>query len=267
MAYELIATSDYIRSREVFLIHVDTSQYLIDYYHQRRDLASTTKAEHDEKLKELIASFAIHLAARTALESHAWTLHIVSDEPYSLFVTGNTGEIDDAGVATGFLVGHILTEHIRHSDTHAMHAQFTSRGKTFKSYVRCDTSDIVSMVETFYRQSEQRPLRIKLSDNSDTAIGLAALPGYDHDWFDKVDLEELMRGSAELDKTRMRTCKFSFSCDCSPEKLIPFFRNLGDDTIRELYQDDPEIVISCPRCGRRFAIKREALEKPDQGSH
>lgn len=259
MAYELKATSDYLRDHEVFLIQVEMSEYLLDYYHQRRELAAETAPEHDAKLKDLIACFSIHLTARTALETHAWTLHIVNETPYSLFVTGSTGEIKENNLATGFLVGHILTDHIRHSDTNAIHAQCLSRGKTFRSYVPCESSNIVSMVESFYRQSEQRPIRIKLSDSSDTAIGLAALPGFDPEWFERVDLDALTAESAGLDKTRMRTCHFTFTCDCSPDKLVPFFKTLNAEALADLYGADSDITISCPRCGRRFQISRASI--------
>ncbi|MFM1849099.1 MAG: hypothetical protein RL417_2573 [Pseudomonadota bacterium] len=260
MAYELKATSDYLRDREVFLIRIEMSEYLLDYYHQRRELAASTARAHDEKLKDLIASFAIHLTARTALETHAWTLHIVDEQPYSLFVTGSTGELGEDGIARGFLVGHILTEHIRHSDTNAIHAQCINRGKTFRSYVPCESSNIASMVESFYRQSEQRPIRIKISETSDSAIGLAALPGFESAWFYGVDLDELAAESEKLDKTRMRNCHFTFTCDCSPEKLTPFFKTLGAQGLADLYGDDEELMISCPRCGRRFAVRRELIE-------
>ena len=259
MAYELKTTSDYLREREVFLIQIDMSEYLLDYYHQRRDLAPSTSRAHDTRLKDLIACFAIHLTARTALETHGWTLHIVSEEPYSLFVTGSTGEIDPAGIARGFLVGHILTDHIRHSDTNALHAQCTYRGNTFRSYVPSESAGIVDMVEAFYRQSEQRPIRILLSETSDTAIGLAALPGYDPAWFESVDLRTLAAAEGGADRTRMRSCAFTFTCECSAEKLAPFFRALGEGGINELYGEDEELVITCPRCGRRMTLSRAAL--------
>jgi len=191
MSAGLVATSEYIPKREGMVVRVDMSDYLIDYYLHRKDVAPDTHPEHDAKLKELIACFAIHLSARTGRETHAWTVHIVADTPYSLFVTGNTGEVNDAGIAKGYIVGHILTDHIRHTDVNSIHAQFSSRGQAFTSMVRCDTSDIPRMVEQFYNQSEQHPLRIKLSDTSDTAIGLVALPEYDEEWIRSKPLQAL----------------------------------------------------------------------------
>lgn len=251
----LVAISEYIPKREGLLIRVDMSDYLIDYYLHRKDVAPHTRPEHDEKLKELIACFAIHLSARTSRETHAWTVHIVADEPYSLFVTGNTGDIDQSGVAKGYIVGHILTDHIRHTDVNSIHAQFSNRGQAFTSMVRCDTPEIPRMVEQFYAQSEQHPLRIEMSDCSDTAIGLVALPEYDEEWIASVEIQHAAN-SSEVVRSPMRTCEFSFSCDCSPDKLIPFFRSLSQASLEELYGEDEELQITCPRCGRQFEIKR-----------
>jgi molecular chaperone Hsp33 len=265
MTPDVTSSSDYIRQREAFFLRVDLSEYLIDYYLHRKDVAPGTLPEHDEKLKQLIACFALHLTARTAFETHAWTLHIVDDEPYSLFVTGTTGELDEHGIATGYLVGHVLTDNIRHSDVHSLHAQCTYRGQTFASFVRCESSDIPKMVETFYDQSEQRPIRISISDNDDTAQGLAALPGIDDEWFRSI---ELPFDSTEppLDTVPMRKCRFTFSCDCSSTKLLPFLMSMGRNELEELFGEDPHLVINCPRCGRRFQITRDELLADDDST-
>jgi hypothetical protein len=258
MSKGLIAITEYIPKREALLVRVDLSDYLIDYYLHRKDFAPDTTYEHDTKLKELITCFAIHLSARTATETHAWTAHIAADPPYSLFVTGNTGIMDESGIARGFLVGHVLTDNIRHADVHSIHAQLSNRGKTFNSHVLCDSAVIPRMVTQFYDQSEGYPLRLLLSQTSDTAIGLVALPEFDADWIAQVDLEELA-ASQTVEKSLMRTCHFAFSCDCSPAKLLPFFRSMSVDELEDLYENDSELQITCPRCGRQFGIAREEL--------
>jgi hypothetical protein len=258
MSTGLVAISEYIPKREALLVRVDLSDYLIDYYLHRKDFAPETTYEHDSKLKELITCFAVLLCARTATETHAWTAHIAALPPYSLFVTGNTGIMDDSGVAHGFLVGHVLTDNIRDADTHSIHAQVSNRGKTFNSHVLCDSSNVARMVTQFYERSEGYPLRLLLSETSDTAIGLVALPEYDAEWIQSVDLEELA-ASKTVEKSLMRTCHFAFSCDCSPAKLLPFFRSMSVEALEELYENDTELKITCPRCGKQFGISREEL--------
>jgi molecular chaperone Hsp33 len=254
----LVTTAEYIPKREALLVTVDMSDYLIDYYLHRKDHAPHTLPAHDENLKSLIACFAVHLSARTALETHAWTAHVTGSAPYSLFVTGNTGEIDDSGIAKGFLVGHVLTENIRLAETHSLHAQVSNRGKTYNSMVQCDTPDIAGMVTQFYAQSEGYPIRLILSTTSDTAIGLVALPEYDAEWCASVDIEELV-SSKTVERSFMRTCHFKFECDCSPDKLLPFFRSMDIDSLEELYGEDTELQISCPRCGKQFSVNRSEV--------
>lgn len=258
MSTGLVAVSEYIPKREALFVKVDMSDYLIDYYLHRKEHAPDTHHEHDVKLKDLIACFAVHLAARTAREVHAWTVHLAGATPYSLFVTGSTGDMDDAGVARGFIVGNVLTDNIRETKVNAIHAQFTNRGRTFNSMVQCDSADIPRMVEQFYEQSEQYPLRIQLSDDSDTALGVVALPEYDDEWIRAVGFEELSSSDA-IERSHMRTCQFEFRCDCSPQKLIPFFQAMTPGDLEELYGDDQELDITCPRCGKHFSVSRSDL--------
>lgn len=258
MSPGLVAIAEYIPKREALLVRVDMSDYLIDYYLHRKTFAPDTDPHHDEKLKELIACFAVHLSARTAQETHAWTAHIAAQSPYSLFVTGNTGIMDESGIARGFLVGHILTDNIRHADVNSIHAQLSHRGKTFNSMVRCDSPVIAQMVTQFYDHSEGYPMRLLLSETSDTAIGLVALPEFDAEWISSVDLEELVVAQ-DIPKSPMRTCHFAFTCDCSPAKLLPFFRSMSVDALEELYGNDSELLITCPRCGKQFTITRDDL--------
>lgn len=255
----LVTIADYLPKREALLVQVNMSDYLFDYYHHRQTYAPNTNPEHDAKLKDLIACFSIYLSARTAQETHAWTVHLVADEPYSLFVTGTTGELDETGVAKGFIVGNILTEHIRHTDVNSIHAQCTRRGKTHTSLVQCDSNDIRRMVEQFYEQSEQHPARLLLSDVSDTALGLVALPEYDEAWIRSADVEQVQNDTA-IERSRMRTCSFAFACDCSPEKLLPYFRGLNSEELQDLYGADQELLITCPRCSKQFAIARSQVE-------
>lgn len=260
MTNTLTTLTEYIAGREALLIRVDLSNYLIDYYLHRRSTGEVVSAEHDEKLKELIACFAIHLTNHRPAESHGWTVHMVAEPPYSLFVTGSLGELREDGSAHGFLVGNVLTDHIRHTDVNSLHAQFTdSTGNPFKSYVKTECTEISQLVEHFYEQSEQQAIRIAISQTSDTAMALAALPDCDREWFHRVRLEELVDDRSVAKKV-MRRCELSFVCDCSPEKLLPFFRSLTTEGVDDLYGADSELIIVCPRCGRRFAIERSAVQ-------
>jgi len=259
MSNSLISNSDYLPEHESLLVQIDMSGYLIDYYIHRKNIASETTFEQDEKLKELIVCFSIHLAARPPGEEHAWTIHLVAAQPYSLFVTGSTGPLDSNGKGRGAIVGNVLTENIRHTDVNSLHAQFTgSNGKVFKSYISSESSEISKMAEAFYKQSEQNPLRVCYSKTSDISLGLVALPGWNRTWFYSVDINKLAE-TPPIPTRRLRSCEYDFRCDCSPEKLIPFFNSLSEQAIDELYGEDPELLITCPRCGLHFSVSKAVL--------
>lgn len=256
MNQPLVCTSQYLPGYEALLINLDMSGYLLDYYLHLRQHVPDMSPEHDEKLKELIACFALHLTVHPPQGTYAWTVHLVSEKPYSLFVAGSALP---GRHSRSYIVGHVLTENIRYTDVNSFHSQFVNNeGTSFRSYVQCESPEIPRMVEHFYAQSEQLPLRLAISRTSDTAVALAALPEYNQEWFATADPEAIVH-STEIIKKEMRTCEFVFACDCSPEKLLPYFRSVDKTTIDELYGTDAALQISCPRCGKRFEISREEV--------
>ena len=87
------------------------------------------------------------------------------------------------------------------------------------------------------------------------------LRAYDAEWFAKFEFDGDGPAHSEPRKL-MRTCRFSFTCDCSPEKLLPFFRTLTEEGLSELYGADQELAIVCPRCGRKFRVSRDEIRPP-----
>lgn len=250
MQNDLITQCFYIPEREVLFVSADMSNFLIDYYLHIKQHVKHLKPEDDAKLKELIGCFAIHLALRPATESHAWTLHMMAHAPFSLFVTGDAEK--------RYIAGHVLYDEIRHTDVNMMHAQVIRKNESSKSSVQSEHSEPNKIVEHFYSQSEQLPIRFHISTTSDNIYAVAAMPGYDSEWFESADIRALS-GEYSSSRPNMRTCAFRFFCDCSPEKLIPFFRTIDEKTLDELYGNDKELIISCPRCGKAFQLKRTDL--------
>jgi molecular chaperone Hsp33 len=249
----LVTHSDYFPGREVLFLQLDMSNYLIDYYIHVGTHVGNLDPAHDEKLKQLIACFALHLTIHPPDESHAWTLHLHAEKPYSLFVTGSA--------SGGFIVGHVLSDDIRHTDVNTFHAQVKRiHGESSRSSVQCEYSDVAKIVQHYYAQSEQLPIRIELSKDSDTALALAAMPAYQEKWFNRISLSKLATEDTSPRK-HIKSCQFAFNCDCSPDKLLPFLRAIGEDGITELYGEDVELVVTCPRCGRAFVVARDDLEQ------
>lgn len=253
MLQALISKSEYLPQKKVLLVECDLSAYLVDYFLHLKNNIESPDPIKNEKLRDLIACLALHLSIRPPEETVAFTLHMHSAEPYSLFATGN--------VNSKFIVGHVLHENIRHTDINMFHAQtLKNKVQSTTSAVRCETDNIKEMFETYYEKSEQLPARAFFIENSDKAIAIAAMPDYDQAWFEAIPKEFPEEEIAKLEKKLMRNYEFFFQCDCSPDKLLPYFKSLDKKSLDELYGKDTALIIGCPRCGRKFDIERTSID-------
>ena len=245
----------YLPEKNVLVVESDISNFLIDYYIHLKNSNQKPSVEKDDKLKELFSCLACHLCIRPPEETVAFTLHMHAEQPYSLFASGSAKQ--------EFIVGHVIEENIRHTDINMFHVQTIKAGNSYTSAVRCETEEIKEMFESYYKQSEQLPAKIFFIKNSDKAIAIAAMPDYDQEWFDSIGSQYPSEEIEKLNQSPMRTYVFNYKCDCSPEKLLPYFKTLNEEKIDELYGEDSELIIGCPRCGRKFAMGREILSSTE----
>ncbi len=252
MEHLLNSESRYLRKYDSLFVDCNLSEYLVDYYLNAKEVGLAVDAGHDEQLKQLIACLALHLTVRPPDETVAWTVHMQGAVPYSLFVTGS--------VRGRFIVGRILYENISHTDVNVFHSQVNrTKGATSRSAVRCETSVVTEMVEAYYDQSEQLAIKVRLIENSDTAVALVAMPGFDEEWFETAKPEEVYASIEEYNYKRITKVGFRFACNCSTEKLLPLFQSVKRSELLELYGEDDSLVIHCPRCGKKFEIARSIL--------
>ncbi|MCB0344716.1 MAG: Hsp33 family molecular chaperone HslO [Bdellovibrionales bacterium] len=246
---ELRVISRYIRKYDCLLVDCDMSDYLIDYYLNAKEMGIKIEAEHDEQLKRYLACLAMHLTTRPAGETIAWTVHLPSEEPYTIFLTGSSSE--------SYLIGRVIYENVAATNSYILHSQVVREvGDASKSLVQGLDASTKSMVENFYRQSEQVAVKVAFIENSDKAAMLVATPGHDEEWFEQADPAKVIGEITNFDHRVMRTAGFRFACNCSAEKLLPFFQSIDRETLADLYQDDQVLTIDCPRCGRSFEIEK-----------
>jgi len=63
----------------------------------------------------------------------------------------------------------------------------------------------------------------------------------------------------ETEETKvLETRKFRFHCGCSVEKILPALAGYKDDK-EALFQGDPVIEVSCPRCAAKYFITPDML--------
>ncbi|MCB0324900.1 MAG: Hsp33 family molecular chaperone HslO [Bdellovibrionales bacterium] len=253
MEYALRTESYYLRQKQVLLVQADLADFLVEYYLTLKEYGVTMEPAHNEQLKQLLGALAVHLTSRPPDESVAWTLLMHAEKPYSLFVTGS--------VAEAALVGQALYQDIRHSDVNVFNQQTSRPGHpTHKSAVRCESSEIKEMVESYYAQSEQLPLKITFHPDSDLVSALVAMPDYDAEWFLQNEPRSVGERLSDFDVRHLKSCAFRFACSCSLEKLLPFFQAIPAEQLAELYGRDEVLLVNCPRCGRTFEVERSRLE-------
>ena len=254
MENALSSTSYYFPDKKALLLHSDLSEFFIDYYLNLKENNTQLSPRHDEQLKLLLACLSLHLTMRSPTETFAWTVHLQSEKPYSLFATGNsTGE---------YLVGQVLTDNIRHTDMSILHSQVSRKsGEASKSIVKSENNTVLGLFQEFYLQSEQLSLHLACLENSDQAFALVAMPGYDKDWFGTESPTDVWESLESRQYKKMKECQFYFHCNCSAERLLPYLRTIDNLTLEELFDGSDTLQANCPRCGKMFWISRKELRE------
>ncbi|HRQ88990.1 MAG TPA: Hsp33 family molecular chaperone HslO, partial [Bacteroidia bacterium] len=160
----------------------------------------------------------------------------------------------------GNIVGRLFTEDIRQRDQNLLISQTTVSGQEPRqSLIEAETLDFFAIGEAFYLQSEQRVARYFHCGGDEFAL-LTSQPDCDLEWLAALD-DEVIR---EIDRTEtlglLETRQYRFDCGCGPERIYPIVANLTEDALASVFAGSETMSASCPRCGARYMITREALE-------
>lgn len=243
----------FVRERNALLARADFGELYVDYYLHQGQHGHQHVPRHDEMLKEALAALTLHCASRPWNESWAWTIHFV-DPLLNLFVTGDN--------RFGKIVGQLFTDNVKDDALPLFLAELVrERGEPRRSVVELDPdhADVFAAVERFYSMSEGRPARYFRHGPEDFVM-VSAQPQCDLKWFEQLDdtAIRLLDQTEQLSLLEVR--RYRWECGCTQEKMLgvlaPIMRRDPDG----LFGDDPIIRMTCPRCGARFVITREALE-------
>ncbi len=136
-------------------------------------------------------------------------------------------------------------------------------------------------LETYFTQSEQLPTRIWLFANASQAAGLflQELPGQqnDNDHWERIIMlantvtedemlnlpchEMLHRLFHEEQLKLFEPQPCQFKCNCSTEKIESTLFAMQQDALRNILQEQDEIVVDCEFCGKQYHFPRAELEK------
>lgn len=241
--------SIFVRHRNCLLLRADFTPIFTDYYLQLMDVGERHPENLDTALKDHLAMLTLHLTARPWAETIAWTVNLRAPR-VNFFATGSSVHEN--------IVGRLFTKDVREPDRNFLYSQTTLPGeKPRLSTIEVNTSNPMEWVEEFYRQSEQRPGRaFRLSD--DNYVLIAAQPDFDKEWLESLT-PEMVEEILEKEETKtLETRRFKFHCGCSLEKILS---TLGawKEKPEELFGDDKQLKLQCPRCAKKYIIERGDL--------
>lgn len=241
----------FVRERNALLARAEFGDLFVDYYLHQGQHGYAHSPAQNELLKEALAALTLHCASRPWNESWGWTFHY--REPLvNLFVTGDNRR--------GIIVGQISTENIKQDGKRLFFADMVSeRGEARRSSIEFTQAEPFGIVEEYYAQSEQRPARYFRFAAEDYVM-ISAQPGCDQLWFDALDDEKVRA----LDRTEtlslLEERSYRWGCGCSQDRMFNVLAPMMRNDPKAIFGEEDLVRISCPRCGARHTITREALE-------
>ncbi|MEM9015860.1 MAG: Hsp33 family molecular chaperone HslO [Verrucomicrobiota bacterium] len=241
----------FVRGRNALVARGEFSPIYTDYYLHLMQHQLRYPEDQDQILKDGLAAMTLHLASRPWNEAVAWTLSW-QDPPLNVFVTGSNRQ--------GNVTGRVFSEDVKKRDSNLFFAQVTADGEGARqSMVEVSELDLFHAGEQYYGQSEQRLGRYFRHGTEDFVL-VTAQPDCDETWLAGLDDAAIRKLDEAEELSLLEKREYRFDCGCSQEKLFPLISSMASETVEELFGDSEVIPASCPRCGARYVVTREALE-------
>lgn len=241
----------FVRGRNALVTRADFGELFVDYYLHLARCGLRHEPPHDTLLRDALAALVLHCAARPHAETVAWTFHF-HDPLVNLFVTGTN--------PTGSIVGHLFTEDVKPTAENLLYADVVRGAEPpRRSVVAFEGADVFRAVEQFYAQSEQRPARF-FQVGPEEAVLVTAQPDCDLDWLTALEAEAVAVLEEKETLSLLETRRFQWACGCSQARLLEMLAPMHRRDPEALLAGEEALHITCPRCGERHLITREALE-------
>jgi len=163
----------------------------------------------------------------------------------------------------------------------------TAAGKRYQGIVSLDGDDVATVLERYFRDSEQLPTRLWFSTNDQRACGflLQQLPGErEADSWQRLQMltatvteEELLAQPAEELLHRLyhqeslnllQSQNFQFNCSCSLQRVTNVLISLGRQEMEETLEQEGQVKVDCEFCNQVYLFDETAIERlfgaPDQ---
>ena len=215
-------------------------------YEERHKITGVIK-DSEETLNKLMAAasfVAISLAER---ESWGWSV-TMEGSPYGYFI----------GAEPEGMVCGVSKESDQELSTIYVQRQ-KNDGPMTQSHLVPIPGDPVKSVESYFIHADQTRTRIELDENN-SGVLVQLMPAGTFDEIEKMPADkliELCRQKAEGGEFKLIEEVVTFyECRCDDEQIYDMILSLPKDQRKELWGDQSEINIECPRCGRDYKMCR-----------
>jgi molecular chaperone Hsp33 len=241
----------FARGKNALVARADFSQLFASWYLHRLDYGIEVPPEVEDLGRDALAAVTLHCASRPWREACAWTIKFPLPRA-NLFVAGDNN--------TGAVVARVSTEDTTPIEQGMFYADVIEDTKPpRRSAVDFLTPSLFMAVEIFYERSEQRPVRFFRYDEEDIVM-IAAQPDCDLDWLRSLTPESIRTLDQDIDLSLLENRQFLFSCGCNQDRMLDFIAPVFQKESEGLFGGDASLTVTCPRCGARHVLTREALE-------
>lgn len=234
------------------LVQADLSPMFVDYYLHLADQGLKPLPDDEALLRRGLVAFTLHCASRPRHEHLAWTISLQQPR-LNLFFAGDNEDCQ--------VVGRLFTENIREAEKNVFYSELVPKRGVEKrrSVVNFEGADIFHAVETFYAESEQRPVRI-FDLGGDKYALLISHPDYDEPWLKQITSAGVSDLAAQETLARIETRGYHWFCGCTQQKILGALAPMARSNLQDLFGESETIHVQCPRCAAKHSLTRETME-------
>jgi molecular chaperone Hsp33 len=241
----------FAREKNALVARGDFSELYASWYLHRLDYGIKTAPQIEDLGRDALAAVTLHCASRPWRETCAWTIQFPVPRG-NVFAAGDNN--------AGTVVARVVSEGAEPIEKGMFYSDVVEDIKSpRRSAVDFQAGSVFEAVEIFYERSEQRPVRFFRHDEEDIVM-VAAQPDCDLEWLRGLSLEHIQTLDDRVELSLLERRQFTFSCGCNQERMLDFIAPVFRQEADGLFEGDASLTVTCPRCGARHVLTREALE-------
>lgn len=218
-----------------------------DLYNQRHHIAAPPPEAGGIALDRLMAAAGLAAVSLVDRESWGWSFTLPGSA-YGLFCA-----VEPEGMVTG-----TLREAPPHRVAGALQRQ-KRKGPMVQSAFEPEGDCTVAAVEQYFTVVDQLPTRLAVTDAWDVAL-VQVLPGGDlavvEGLEDAALVERLDRAQEAGELALTDEVVLFYECRCEDEMILSMLTSLPADQRADLWGDERELRVECPRCMREYVVQR-----------